>query len=197
MTAVLALISVHAARAQTANLPTSIFLESKQNSARLNDQSVDLDLQGISIGISTSPYRHGLWAALDVLRDDSEDFNYAEARFGGHLNFINQNNLYLIGTLGVGFANARSSQLYNDVQFFTLPVGLVAGYSVMPQLSFYAGVGYKWQFEVTPNTTCNDGTSSNSVGSGTCSHHHGIYSYNDQVGDAEGMEYKLGLRYNF
>jgi hypothetical protein len=194
----LAVGSINVAQADTGLYPVylspiSLFAEAKQNDARLNDSGVDLKLQGLAIGISTSPYRHGFWAALDLLRDDKQDFDYAEVRVGGHLNLFSQDGFYLIGTLGVGFANASSSQLYNDVQFVTIPVGLEAGYKLIPNVNLYGGVGYKWQREVTADKTCNDGTVSNS----SCRHHDGLYAYNDQVGDADGTEFKLGVRVSF
>lgn len=197
ITAILAACGVNVAQAQTPVYPISIFAEAKQNDARLTDSKVDLELSGVAVGISTSPYRHGFWAGLDLLRDDKEDFDYAELRFGGHLNLISQDGFYLIGTLGVGFASASSEQLYNDVQFVTLPIGLEAGYSLVPNVNLYGGVGYKWQREVTPDKTCNDGTVTNSNSPRACRHHDGLYAYNDKVGDAEGAEFKVGVRVNF
>lgn len=183
------------AHAESPNPRLSVFAEYHKNDAYLSDQNVDLT--GVSFGLSTSPFRSGFWGAVDLLNDDNLDTTYAEARFGGHINLVSQDGFYLNGSVGLGYANASSSLLYNDVQFMTLPIGLEAGFSLAPQLSIYGGVGYKWLFDVTSNTTCNDGTTTNSVGRGSCSYHSGIAYYNDQVGDADGVELKAGLRLNF
>lgn len=56
-------------------------------------------------------------------------------------------------------------------------------------LSFHAFV------DVTPPTRCNDGSSSQSTGQGTCSWHGGIDFYTDQLGNGAGLDALLGFRY--
>ena len=86
---------------------------------------------------------------------------------------------------------------FDNSTYWTLPVGLELGYTPIPNLSVYGGVGYKWSWDISSSTTCKDGTTSNSVGSGTCSSHDGIDHYNYTIGDFDGVTYKAGLRYNF
>jgi hypothetical protein len=187
--------SLNYAHAQSPNLPSSVFIEYHTNDANLSDQT--LYLKGVSLGLGTSPQFSGFWGAVDILSDDYLDTTYGEARFGGHVNLISQDGLYLNGTLGLGYAIATSSLLPNDVDFLTLPIGLELGFSPVPQLSIYGGVGYKWLYDITSNTTCNDGTTTNTVGSSACSFNSGIAYYNDSVGDADGIEFKIGLRLNY
>lgn len=172
-------------------------------SAEYSSYEADLDsgdttkLDGVALGITTSPFQHGSWGKLEFLQDSKLDADYYEMSGGGHLNLVNAEAFYLIGSLGVGYAVVDSSLLSNTVQFVSIPVGVEAGYSIVPNLSVFAGVGYKWLFDVTSNTTCEDGTTSNSTGSGSCSWHDGISQYNDKVGDNNGATYKAGLRFNF
>lgn len=154
-------------------------------------------LDGFALGVSSSPHISGWYGKFEYMQDDSLDADYYEFAFGGQLNLFSYNGLYALASAGLGFAVADSPELYNTVNFVTLPVGFEVGYSVIPELSLYGGVGYKWLWDTTSSTTCRDGSTSNSTGSGTCSWHGGIAYYNDYVGDNDGVTYKAGLRYNF
>ncbi len=169
-TVVLGTVFLGCAHAQSPNLPLSVFVEYHQNDAHSYDQSVYLS--GVSFGLSTSPYASGFWGALDILKDDNLEASYAEARFGGHVNFVNKDGFYLNASTGLGYAIARSSLLYNDIEFVTIPIGLEAGFSLVPQLGVYCGVGYKWLLDITPNTAY------------------------DILGNADGVEFKAGMRFN-
>lgn len=174
----------------------SVFAEYSSYEADL-EWGDKVKLDGFALGISSSPLRSGWYGKFEYMQDDSLDADYYEFAFGGQLNLFSYNGLYALATAGLGFAVADSSELYNTVNFVTLPIGLELGYSVIPELSLYGGVGYKWLWDTTSSTTCWDGTTSNSTGSGTCSSHGGIAYYNDYVGDNDGVTYKAGLRYNF
>lgn len=62
--------------------------------------------------------------------------------------------------MGIGFALADVKALSNDNNFITLPVSAEVGYSLTPNISIYADAGYQVAFDLTPNTTCKDGSSS-------------------------------------
>ncbi len=192
---ILGVTSLGYAHAQSSSLPLSVFVEYHENDANWYDQTVHLS--GGSFGLSTSPYSSGFWGAVDFLGDDDFETTYVEARSGRHINLISQAGFYLNGTFGFGYAIASSPFLYNDVDFVTIPIGLEAGLSPFPELSVYAGVGYKWLYDVTSNTTCNDGTTTNNVGRRACYYNLGIAYFNDTVGNARGVEFKAGMRFNF
>lgn len=156
-----------------------------------------IKLDGFALGVSSSPYNNGWYGKFEALKDDDLDADYYELSFGGQINLYTYQGFYVAGALGFGYAWAESSLLANDVNFMTIPIGLEIGYSLIPNLSIYGGVGYKWLIDTTASTTCKDGSTSNSVGSGTCSSHNGIEQYNDYVGENNGVTYKAGLRYNF
>ena len=176
-------------------LNASLMLEySAQKGKFAND--IDEDLKGFGIGISSTPHRNGYWGKFEYQQSDNYDGSAYEFSFGGHLNLINANGFYALATLGTGVSILEADGFDNST-YWTLPVGLELGYTPMPNLSIYGGVGYKWSWDISSSTTCKDGTTSNSVGSGTCSSHDGIDHYNYTIGDFDGMTYKAGLRYNF
>ena len=176
-------------------LNASLMLEySAQKGKFAND--IDEDLKGFGIGISSTPHRNGYWGKFEYQQSDNYDGSAYEFSFGGHLNLINANGFYALATLGTGVSILEADGFDNST-YWTLPVGLELGYTPMPNLSVYGGVGYKWSWDISSSTTCKDGTTSNSVGSGTCSSHDGIDHYNYTIGDYDGMTYKAGLRYNF
>ncbi|AYA02100.1 hypothetical protein BEN74_03930 [Acinetobacter sp. WCHAc010034] len=179
-----------------AALNASIYAEYSKYEADL-DGGDKVKLDGFALGVSSAPQRSGWYAKFEALNDNRLDADYYEFVSGGQLNLFNYNGLYALATAGIGYSWADSSRLNNTVNFVTLPIGLELGYSIIPELSVYGGIGYKWLWDSTSSTTCKDGTTSNSVGSGTCSSHNGIAYYNDYVGDNDGVTYKAGLRYNF
>lgn len=168
----------------------------QQNGKFSND--IDVNLKGGTIGFSTTPHSSGWWAEFEYLKNNEYSADYYEATFGGHYNIINLQAFYTVATLGMGIG-VGSADGFDDTAYLTLPIGLELGYSFVPNLSIFGGVGYKWNWEIKDNRTrCNDGTASNSTGPGTCSWHDGVdTSYDYTIGDFDGLTYKFGVRYNF
>ena len=162
--------------------------------------SINEDLTGFGVGFSSSPHENGLWGKFEYQQNNKYDGNAYEFSFGGHLNFIDVNGFYALGTLGSG-VSVLDANGFDTSTYWTIPIGLEAGYTFTPSFSLYAGVGYKWSINITGDekTRCNDGTTSSSTGSGTCSWHGGIDYYYDSnyIGDYDGVTYKAGMRYNF
>lgn len=179
----------------TKELNASLMVEySSQKGKFAND--IDADLNGFGIGFSSSPHKNGLWGKIEYQQNDEYDGDAYEFSFGGHLNFINVNGFYTLGTLGTGVGVLDVAD-FDTSTYWTIPIGLEAGYTFTPSLSVYGGIGYKWSWDISSSTTCKNGTQSNSVGSGTCSWNGGIDHYNYTIGDYDGVTYKAGLRYNF
>ena len=173
----------------------SIFAEYSAHKGKF-ENDIDADLDGGAVGFSTVPNRHGFWGKFEALQNNEYSADYYELSTGGQINFYNANNIYLIGTAGLGFGWSDVEDFDNS-QFVTLPIGLEAGYHFSPNFSLYGGVGYKWAWDASSKTTCNDGSTSNSTESGTCSWHGGVDHYNNTIGDFDGVTYKAGARYNF
>lgn len=176
---------------------SSVYAHYTQQNGKFNND-IDADLKGGTVGFSTTPHSSGWWAEFEYLKNKEYSADYYEATFGGQYNLINWNGFYTLATFGMGLG-VGSAEGFDDTAYLTLPIGLELGYSFVPNLSVFGGVGYKWNWEIKDNRTrCNDGTTSNSTGSGTCSWHGGIdESYDYTIGDFDGVTYKAGIRYNF
>lgn len=189
------------ANAQDFTTPSkaSVFAEYSAQKGEFSD-NIDADMNGFGVGISTSPQRNGLWGKLEYQSNSDYDGKYYELSAGGHINFVNTGRFYALGTLGMGIG-VLDVDGFDQTAYFTIPVGLEAGVNLNRNFSLYSGVGYKWALDISDNegTRCNDGTWSDSTGSGTCSWHGGIdYDYtSNYIGDFDGVTYKMGLRYNY
>ena len=160
------------------------------------ENNIEEDLTGFGIGYSSSPHKNGLWGKFEYQQNNEYDGKAYEFSFGGHLNFINLNGFYALGTLGTGFS-VLDVDGFDTSSYWTIPIGLEAGYTFTPNFSLYTGIGYKWSWDISSSTTCKNGSQSNSTGSGACSWNGGIDHYNYTIGDFDGVTYKAGLRYNF
>lgn len=180
-------------------LNTSLMLEYSSQKAKFSND-IDEDLTGFGLGFSSSPHRNGYWGKFEYQENNNYQGSAYELSFGGHLNLFNSNGFYVLATLGMGVSLLEADG-FDDSTYWTLPVGLELGYTLIPNLSVYSGVGYKLSLNISEDgeTRCNDGTWSDSTGSGTCSWHGGIdYNFSSSyIGDYDGMTYKAGLRYNF
>ena len=101
------------------------------------------------------------------------------------------------GQADIGLVRADLERLQNENSLVTLGLGLQPALRLHDAVSIVALAGYRFYFDATEPTTCRDGTTSSSVGSGTCSHHGGIAHYNEQIGDGGGPELLVGLRVSF
>lgn len=155
------------------------------------------NLNGVGIGVSTDvARRHGLYARADY--QSGKDVSVGGIEAGYQHSFLpDSRRAYLLGKVGVGYAVADIDGVNADNDFVTLPIGLEAGYRFNGRLGIYAGVGYKWAFNTTENTTCADGRTTDSTGRGSCSYHGGIAQYNEKIGDVSGANLRVGLRFSF
>jgi hypothetical protein len=178
-----------------AALNKSLMLEYSTQKGKF-ENNIDEDLKGFGVGFSSSPHKNGLWGKAEYQKSDNYDGKAYEFSFGGHLNLVNANGFYALATAGTG-VSVLDVEGFDTSTYWTLPIGLEAGYTFAPNFSLYGGIGYKWSWDISSATTCDNGTQSNSTGSGACSHNGGIDHYNYTVGDYDGVTYKAGLRYNF
>lgn len=200
-TLILALLGITiCANTQAGNLsPKSLFVEYSTEKGEF-ENNIDADMDGFGVGISSSPKGHGWWGKFEHQSNSDYDGKYYEVSGGAHINFLNTERFYALGTLGMGIG-ALDVNDFDTSTYFTIPVGVEAGVNITRNLSMYGGIGYKWAVDISNNegTRCNDGTTSNSSGSGTCSWHGGVdyYYTNNTIGDFDGVTYKAGMRYNF
>lgn len=177
---------------------------------------------GISLGLSTPLNKNGIWGKFEYSTDNKTKSDLYGGSIGGHLNIINKNKFYLNGFGGIGYTRIESGITNSDLNFITLPIGIETGYKLTRNLDVFANVGYKWMYDLTGSdgyygkstsasaefgkTLCNDGTWSDSTGSGTCSWHDGVSSNQPahtesggkfSLGDAKTPIYGAGLRFQF
>ncbi|NSM11372.1 hypothetical protein G5C01_08435 [Moraxella bovoculi] len=188
-------LAVATASVAHANTPKNLSVFADYSAYDAKSDAGDSKLTGFGIGLSSSPHNHGFYGGFDYLKNDGIKLYHMD--FGYQHNLYNQNGLYALGKIGAGFASADVDALSNKNNFLTLPIGAEIGYTFTPNISAYAGVGYQWSFDLTSETTCKDGTQSDSAGRGTCSWHGGVAYYNDKIGTVNGLSYNAGLRYNF
>lgn len=145
-------------------------------------------LDGFAFGFSTAPQRQGgFWTKFEYQTNSKYDADYYELVSGGQLNIFNQNNVYALASIGLGYTVVDSSYASDTAAFVTLPLGLEVGYSFAPNVSLYGGVGYKWLWDITTKEECTSGY---------------YYSYcektvGDVIGNVDGVTYRAGIRYNF
>ena len=97
----------------------------------------------------------------------------------------------------IGAVHADLDRLRNGNTLVSLGFGVQPALRLHEAVSIVGVLGYRLYFDTTEPTTCNDGTTSSSVGSGTCSYHGGIAHYNERIGDGGGIEASLGVRLSF
>ncbi|MGR2770434.1 hypothetical protein ACUYOF_23285 [Photobacterium ganghwense] len=154
------------------------------------------NLSGLSIGYTWLENRT-LYVEADLINDSDLDIRYWGGVIGYNHAIFNVNDMEVYFNLGLGFGELDVDGYQNTNVLISIPVGISSSYSLTEKFHLDLGVGYKYFMDLTDNTKCNDGTTSESTGSGTCSWHGGIASYQDKVGDGGGIFYRAGIRYKF
>ena len=91
------------------------------------------------------------------------------------------------------FQRVRLDRLQNANELLGIGAGAYGEIRVSPNVALTLTLTANAFFDVTPPTTCNDGSSSQSTGSGTCSSHDGIAHYNDMLGNGSNVDALLGM----
>lgn len=179
-----------------AELSGTVALDYSAYKPKVFDEKVDLSGVGLSISTPTEN-KHGFYTKFQYLKNGELNTDLVGVDFGYQHNFYNQNRIYALGKIGFGYAGVTVDAYSNSNHFFTIPVSAEVGYQVLPNVSTYATAGYQWASDTTSQTTCRDGSQSNSTGQGTCSWHGGIAYYNDKIGNVNGLTFGAGARYHF
>lgn len=180
----------------------SVFVEKTKHEAAFAEGKIDVDLKGVSFGVSTAPQRSGFSFKMDYLKTDHPlvDAKFVGGNISGQLNLIDTKHFYALGTLGIGYGVASSDQ-FDSTEYLTLPVGLEMGVNLSKNLSLYAGAGYKWALDLSTDDKilCMDGYLSKDRGDKTCANHYGpnIFFNYDYMTSFHGLTYNAGLRVNF
>jgi len=171
------------------------------SSQNVNFKAIDVEMSGGTVGYSWGNVAR-FYVEGNIQSDSKKDINYYDVTIGFNGDIVHQGNLRIGYDLGVGVGQLDVPWYSNKNTMVSIPVGLTFDYSFTDKLALNAGVGYKYFFDLTDDqlsTVCNDGTTSESTGSGTCSWHGGIagYSTNDLIGNGGGMSAQVGLTFKF
>jgi hypothetical protein len=154
------------------------------------------DLQGAYFGGEVGE-RYSAFLEGRISEDSSVEVEAYEVLFGGRGRFAEVGRLSLGAQIDVGYARADVEEYPNENDFVSFGAGIFGEVALHQTVSLFVFGGGRYYIDVTPPTTCNDGTTSQSTGSGTCSHHGGIDHYNAKLGDGAALEFGLGVRFRF
>lgn len=170
------------------------FLDYKQQN--IDFDLVSTSLTGFSAGYSWKENRK-FYVQLDVLSDSENKIDFYDLAAGYNHNLYTKGDFSATFNVGIGIGSLDFDKFENTNVLMSLPIGLMGTYSINKNWFIDMKLGYTYFIDLTSPTECNDGTESDSTGSGTCSYHGGISRYQDQIGNGSGVNYGIGLRYQF
>ena len=107
-------------------------------------------LNGFEVGAAYDINNWGVWTEFEKQEDGDADFN--QFAVGAHYKFYNQNNAYVLGATGLGYANLKIDEVDGadtykiKGDYLYIPATVEAGYMFTPNFGAYASLGYKWYF---------------------------------------------------
>ena len=146
---------------------------------------------GYVIGRSDTPYSgfiEGGYAQAQTI-----DFSILSLGIGGRVAAVRHQRFEVGALASLGFQGARFDDRMNGNSLLAIGVGGYAHVRVHARVALTVTASAHAFADVTPPTTCNDGSTSQSTGQGTCSHHDGIAFYNEMIGAGTGLDALLGL----
>lgn len=138
------------------------------------------------------------WLAVSSKPDTysrlSEDFSLLSLGLGGRVAAFKKGRFEVGGQGLLGIEHANLGRFRNVNVLVDIGVGAYAEVRVLPQASLMLTLAGRVFLDATPPTRCNDGSSSQSTGQGTCSWHGGIDFYTDQLGEGVALDALVGVR---
>ncbi len=134
---------------------------------------------------------------LQLIEDEDAGVDFDEVDFGYRSAPMVRGPFELRGQYDIGITSADVAGFQNSNTLVSLGLGLQPRIRLGQHVSLVGLVGFRFYFDWTRETTCNDGTRTNSLGVGVCADHGGIRHYNDHIGDSAGFEAALGLSFSF
>lgn len=177
----------------------SVYVALAGNDAELETGQGEASLGGVSV--AAEAWEDGAqvigFTELRVWRDSEVGIDVVELDVGGRFPLVADAGYALGVQADVGVAQADVDGFRNRNDLLSVSCGLFGRTRLVDRLWLAGSVGVRQYWDVTEPTTCRDGTTSTSTGSGTCSYHGGIAHYNDQLGDAVAAEFSIGLVLRF
>lgn len=128
----------------------------------------------------------GIWAKYENQDDGDVDTDQYSA--GAQYKFYNQDNVYVLGALGLGYAKLKESGIDDgvhykaDADYLFIPVNVEAGYMFTSNVGAYASLGYKWFYNRNVEY-----------------HKNGVKLFDSKSSSADvnGVSYGVGVRFAF
>jgi hypothetical protein len=124
----------------------------------------------------------------------SEGLDILSVGAGGRLILFTDGRIALGAQGLVEYEHARLDRHRNANSLVAFAVGGYGELRVVSRCSLTLTLSAHAFADGTPPTMCNDGSSSQSTGQGTCSHHGGIDFYTDRLGAGGGLDALVGIR---
>lgn len=150
---------------------------------------------GYGVGSNTSPYSG--FVEGGYVKAQTVDFDILSVAAGGRVAAFRRSRLEFGGLGFLQFQGARLDEYKNGNSLLGIGLGGYAEVRIVPRVSLVLTVSAHAFGDVTPPTTCNDGSTSQSTGSGTCSSHDGIAFSNDILGNGTAVDALIGVSIGF
>jgi len=159
--------------------------------------SLSTSPNGYTIGYKWNYDSFNPYVEYQLATDNEINLDYSTFNFGTQIVEFSQNDFTVGFNVEGGYGNLSLEGYQNDYDFFSFGGGGFANYAITESFSLFINAQYMYYWEVTSKTECKDGSSSESSGSGTCSHHGGVAYYNDKLGNAIGLKVNVGISFVF
>ncbi len=180
----------------TASAETSHSVYGSYDARAFYSRPISTSLAGAKAGWEgrrTSPL--GVFVEAGYLRAGSEDFYLLSIGGGARFVAFASGRFELGGQALLDVEHAHLGRYRNANVLVAVGGGGYAEVRVLPRASLTLTLSAHAFVDVTPPTRCNDGSSSQSTGQGTCSWHGGIDFYTDQLGEGAGLDALVGFRF--
>lgn len=153
--------------------------------------------RGAQLGYRTGRDQYYFGTSLRSLKDSTNVPSIRVLEWDGFMEIYPLKYRYAqIGyEFGLGYGQIRVDGFRNKNSAASFFSGIKLMSANTDAYKLNARIGYRYYFDVTENTRCRDGSTSSSVGRGTCSSHGGISFYQDKFGDGGGLY--AGCLWNF
>ena len=165
---------------------------------QFSSNPIATDLNGGKVGYQFRRADSGVAGFIEGAHLSSDALGLTSLGVGGRVGRVFIRDRVEVGVLGfLEFQSASYERHQNSNQLFALGVGGYLEVRVLPRASLTLTLSAHGFTDITAPTTCNDGSTSQSTGQGTCSSHDGVAFSNDILGDGSGLDAVVGLSFSF
>ena len=138
-----------------------------------------------------------LYLKAEILRDGDKSADYYGVGIGILKNFVSGREFDWGVDGGLMYGKMDLPFYRNTNTLITLGTHTYLIYRLSDQLGLDARIGYQYHFDLTKDTQCQDGSSTDDRGAAACRRGGGIAYYANQLGDGGGLHSSIGVTYLF